>query len=196
MNTDWEQKYPLVTCQALPRAISDHSPIILRSGSHAHFGNQLPFRFELGWLERDGFFEMVAKEWQSINKGRNPMERWKHKIVHLRQHLRGWAWSLSGTYKKQKIKLLALFDTLDKKAEHITLSNTELASLKQAKNDLAKLLREEELYWYQRSKTNHLLQGDSNTKYYHLIANGKHRKQMIFQLEQEDTIITGDGNLK
>ncbi|BAS88086.1 Os04g0204200, partial [Oryza sativa Japonica Group] len=39
MNTEWEQKFPLVTCQALPHAISDHSPIILRSGSHAHFGN-------------------------------------------------------------------------------------------------------------------------------------------------------------
>jgi hypothetical protein len=48
----------------------------------------------------------------------------------------------------------------------------------------------------QRSKAKHLLEGDSNTKYYHLLANGKHRKQMIFQLEQDGAIITGDKNLK
>ena len=91
---------------------------------------------------------------------------------------------------------MAFIDVLDKKAEFSVLSTAELASLKQAKNDLAKLLREEELYWYQRSKAKHLLEGDSNTKYYHLLANGKHRKQMIFQVEQDGAIITGDKNLK
>ena len=58
------------------------------------------------------------------------------------------------------------------------------------------MLREEELKWYQRAKVRHLLEGDANTKYYHLLANGKHRKTRIFQLHDGDNIIEGDAHLK
>ena len=69
--------------------------------------------------------------------------------------------------------------------------------MKHVLNDrLAKLLREEELKWYQRAKLKHLLEGDANTKYYHLVANGKHRKTRIFQFEQEEGTICGEVELK
>jgi hypothetical protein len=58
------------------------------------------------------------------------------------------------------------------------------------------LLREEEIKWYQRVKVKDLLEGDSNTKYFQLVANGKHRKTRFFQLQHEDTIIEGDQALK
>src|SRR6266540_5064554 len=38
--------------------------------------------------------------------------------------------------------------------------------------------------------------GDNNTKYFHLIANGKHRKKKIFQLEQDEGTIVGEEKLK
>jgi hypothetical protein len=41
-----------------------------------------------------------------------------------------------------------------------------------------------------------LLEGDSNTKYFQLIANGKYRKTRIFQLHHGDKIIKGDAALK
>ena len=41
-----------------------------------------------------------------------------------------------------------------------------------------------------------LLQGDDNTRFFHLVANGKHRKQHIFRLEQEGGVIVGDIELK
>ena len=61
---------------------------------------------------------------------------------------------------------------------------------------LADLLREEELKWYQRAKVRNLLEGDANTKYFHLVVSGKHRKTRIFRLEQEEGVISGDSNLK
>ena len=61
---------------------------------------------------------------------------------------------------------------------------------------LAELLREEELKWYQRAKIKHLLEGDANTKYYYLLANGRHRKTRIFQLEDGENTITSDAQLK
>ena len=69
--------------------------------------------------------------------------------------------------------------------------------LKHVLNDrLTELLREEELKWYQRAKVKHLLEGDANTKYFHLLVNGRHRKTCIFQLEDGENIIIGNAQLK
>ena len=62
--------------------------------------------------------------------------------------------------------------------------------------ELSGLLREEELYWFQRSKATRLLQGDANTRFFQLVANGRHRKTRIFQLEQDEGTIVGHDNLK
>jgi hypothetical protein len=83
-------------------------------------------------------------------------------------------------YKKEKTTLLNKLDELDKKAEHTLLNDSE-RDLKHVLNErLAELLREEELKWYQRAKVKHLLEEDANTKYYHFLANGRHRKTRIF----------------
>jgi hypothetical protein len=57
------------------------------------------------------------------------------------------------------------------------------------------MLREEEIKWYQHAKVKELLEGDSNTKYFHLITNGKHRKIRIFQLQHDETTIEGEDAL-
>jgi hypothetical protein len=58
------------------------------------------------------------------------------------------------------------------------------------------MFKEEELTWYQRSNAKHLLEGDSNTKYFHLLANGRHRKSWIFQHQDVGRRICGDEELK
>jgi mannosylglycoprotein endo-beta-mannosidase len=123
---------------------------------------------------------MVSEVWQNTIATGSPIERWQTKIRRLRQYLRGWAKYVSGVYKKEKATLLNKLDELDKKAEITLLSDAE-HDLKHILNErLAELLREEELKWYQRAKVKHLLEGDANTKYYHLLANGRHRKTRIF----------------
>ena len=87
---------------------------------------------------------------------------------------------MSGAYKKEKETLLNKLDQLDKKAENSLLDESELNLKHVLSERLAELLHEEELKWYQRAKVKHLLEGDANTKYYHLLANGRHRKTHIF----------------
>jgi hypothetical protein len=112
--------------------------------------------------------------------GCTPMERWQGKIRRLRQYLRGWAKNTSGQFKKEKKELLNTLDMLDKKAEHTPLQAEEINIKQCLNNRLAHLLREEEIKWYQRAKTKDLLEGDSNIKYFQLIASGKYRKPRIF----------------
>jgi hypothetical protein len=192
----WEQKFPLVTVRALTRANSDHTPILIDSGVKAHVGNQAKFSLELHWLRQEGFFDMIVKEWNSAIGGANPMEIWLNKLRHIRRFLKGWAKNQSGKYKKEKERLQNIIDHLDVKAETNILDTNEREELKKANDCLNKLRREEESKWAQRAKVKHIQEGGNNTKYFHLIANGKHRKKKIFQLEQQEGTIVGEDNLK
>ena len=87
-------------------------------------------------------------------------------------------------------------DNLDKKAETSILSPQEVDLKQYLKNRLAEMLRQEEIKWYQQAKVKELLEGDSNTKYFQLIANGKHRKTRIYKLQDGNHIISGDEELK
>ena len=57
-------------------------------------------------------------------------------------------------------------------------------------------MREEEIKYYQRSKADFILLGDSNTKYFQLVANGRHRKKCIHSLQQDEGRIEGQEELK
>jgi hypothetical protein len=85
---------------------------------------------------------------------------------------------------------------LDKNIEGVGQSGEEVDLKQFLHNKLAHILREEEIKWYQRVKTKELLQGSSNTKYFHLVASGKHRKSRILQLQDSNNLIHGDEALR
>ena len=87
---------------------------------------------------------------------------------------------MSGVYKKERDKLLLLINERDIKAEVVPLSSEERAAKKAADDYLAKLRSDEETKWAQHAKVKHVCVGGNNTKYFHLIANGKHRKKTDF----------------
>ena len=98
----------------------------------------------------------------------------------MRSFLRGWAKHLSGIYKVEKEWLLTLIQSLDVKAETTVLPASALHAKLDAEMRLKELLREEELKWAFRAKVRRVVQGDANTQFFHMIANGKHRKNRIF----------------
>jgi hypothetical protein len=127
----------------------------------------------------------------------NPMLNWQNKIHHLRKYLRGWARDLSGKYKLERDRLTLIIDYLDKKSETIALTDSEREALKNANDEIATLRRVEESKWAQRAKVKYIQERGSNTRYFHLIANRKHRrKKHIMQLEQDEGTIIGQENLK
>jgi Asp-tRNA(Asn)/Glu-tRNA(Gln) amidotransferase C subunit len=155
-SVSWEQKFPLVSVRALTRAGSDHPPLLIDSGEQAHRGNKSIFSFELSWLRKEGFYDMVAREWASISRGNTPMEVWQNKIRHLRKYLRGWARDQSSVYKKEKQRLLDIIESLDIKAETIPLDASEREVMREAHEQVAKLRRDEETKWAQRAKVKHV----------------------------------------
>ena len=106
VSIEWELQFPRTTVQALTREISsDHTPLLLSFGDTTVTPPM--FKFELGWLTRDDFHEVVENIWREENRGVSSIERWQNKIRRLRQFLSGWAKNKSGHYKKEKKELIS-----------------------------------------------------------------------------------------
>jgi hypothetical protein len=197
MDHNWESKYPMVTVRALPRieGLSDHAPILLTTGKQRTQCKH-QFKFELGWLQRDGFSDMVKRVWERPVAGSSSIQRWNNKLRALWKHLRGWARHVAGILKAEKLRLTCLIDDLEALAETRLLSPQEIDLKNQYNAQMASMLREEELKWYQRSKVQFILEGDSNTRYFHSVANGRHRKKLIHSLVQDEGTIVGQEQLK
>jgi hypothetical protein len=76
------------------------------------------------------------------------------------------------------------------------LSTSEKEQMKVVKEQVAKICRDEETKWAQCANLSPYKNEVKNTKYFHLIASGKHRKKNIFQLEQDEGAIIGHENIK
>jgi hypothetical protein len=69
VSTEWEQNFPLATVEALNRDISDHTPLLLSTGEKVSPKKQPSFKFELGWLLKEGFFVVVSDVWNKETRG-------------------------------------------------------------------------------------------------------------------------------
>jgi hypothetical protein len=55
---------------------------------------------------------------------------------------------------------------------------------------LEKLMEMEEIYWRQKGGEKWILEGDNNTTFFHLVANGRRRKKIISCIENEGVNVT------
>jgi hypothetical protein len=76
----------MVSIRALERIekLSDYASIFLTTGMPRP-------KFELGWLHREGFQDMVKRVWERPVSGSSPILRWNKKMRAMRKHLSGWA---------------------------------------------------------------------------------------------------------
>jgi tRNA A37 N6-isopentenylltransferase MiaA len=98
--------------------------------------------------------------------------------------------------KRKKAQLLTIIDKLEEIAEVPPLLPNETELKNHSNAQIAQLLHEEEIKWYQRSKNQFILEGGMNTRYFHSVANGRHRKKLIRFLVQDEGSIEGHKRLK
>ena len=161
MTSEWEFKYPLVSVQAVDRGQSDLTPLLLDTGTSAFEGKNKQFKFELSWFTHEGFDNRVIEIWNKKIKRRNSVQRWNNKLSALRRILRGWVAQTNGEYKNKKLEQQSTTCRLDSIAEVRDLAEGELRQLAQSRDHLTKLLRDEEIKYYQRAKVKDILLRDN-----------------------------------
>lgn len=108
----------------------------------------------------------------------------------LRRWLRGWSANLYSVQKKRKKELEGQLDLIDKRADERELFEHEWAARYKLEKDLEEIYLQEEIWWQKRCGETWLLQGDTNTSFFHRSANGRKRKSMIFSLQHEGDVIS------
>ena len=130
----------MVSVRALPRieALSDHAPILLTTGLPRP-QHRRKFKFELRWLLRDGFYDMVKEVWEKPVAGHTPIHKWNKKVCALRKFLGGWDRHTLGILKKEKLRLSSIIDDLEALAEIRPLSDLEIEIKSQSNAQSARM---------------------------------------------------------
>jgi mannosylglycoprotein endo-beta-mannosidase len=186
-----EPQFPLCTLTAETSLGSDHTPLIFDSGEGVPPKSNR-FFFESGWLEVEGFQELMQEYWAILLarvQGRDIVDWWKFMSTGLRQKLKGWNANKGRENREHKQSLVERIKALDEKADAVGISEEEWAFRYHLEEQLLAVFRREEEYWRQRGRVRWSLQGDANTAYFHAVANGRRRKCLI------NSLITPQGEI-
>jgi hypothetical protein len=138
----------------------------------------LEFRFKLSWFTNPDFLPSVEKIWKKHCNAKSALYRIQQKLKILKQYFKGWGFNLQGKLKKKRRVISEELVDLENEEENSGLSATKLLRKKNLIKENLQLLDQEETYWCNRCHEQWLLQGDSNTSYFHRIANGRQRKML------------------
>jgi hypothetical protein len=165
---NWRSKFSNAVVQNLDYERSDHRPILLSFGltTTNEVRSTSVLRFEARWLRERNFHEIVDNAWatgyQAQTEGLAGRLAFMHDILHQ--------WDRSVLKKPQnKIK------QVKREFEEITRAELNEENLRREKElavELEKLLKQEEVYWAQRSRINWLKFGDQNTGFFTILHLG------------------------
>lgn len=198
ISPEWEERFPLCVAWSLTRVGSDHSPIVLDSGEQ---GAPRPryFFFEKQWLKQLDLWGLVKKKWEE-SVARRPansysLDNWHGSLCYLRQALKGWNLQKIGEQKKKKKELLQQPSDIDSLADRMDLSAEQWQSRYEIEAKLESIYNMEEIYWQQRGSARWVLEGDTNSKFFHLYANGRRRKKTIISLDTNQGVVSTQGEI-
>lgn len=178
-NLEWFRKFSGAWLQHLPRAHSDHHPILLGGLSpepHIRFKG---FRFLDTWFHHPEFTTIVAALWTAaLGSLSDQMHSLKAGLVSWNTHTFR---NIFERKKRCKARLWGVQWVLST-APSISLTKLE-TKLSLELNDI---LIQEEAYWKQKAKCRWHVEGERNTKYFHATVMDRRRKNIITQLKTED----------
>jgi len=194
VSKSWEDMFPTAIVSKLPREISDHNPLILNSSQQQPL-RKLSFRFELMWLRNPEFLPTTQTIWDKPSHAETAFDRIQAKLKRFKQFFKEWGFNRQGRQRKIKKTLQEELTMLELEEESYDLNLDQLHRKVEVRKNIMSILKEEELYWFRRSHSTWLLEGDNNIEFFHRIANGRKRENTIISLMDGDQVIEGEANL-
>ncbi|XP_074297237.1 uncharacterized protein LOC141627941 [Silene latifolia] len=179
---DWFELFPYGRLFHLNREWSDHAPLKVvfdrRLGEEG--GPRRKFRFEHVWVEEEGCEATIKRAWEHVDS--DVLET----IERCARDLHKWKGvSIGKVVKELRSKRLRL-----QKLNEGGRSVREVEERRRVNRDISKLLRQEELFWRQRSRAISLKEGDKNTKIFHRRASQRKQRNHIHRLiTDEGTVV-------
>jgi exonuclease III len=188
VSVDWDLKYPNSLLQAISSAVSDHAPLHLSMNVGHH--SKRRFRFELFWLNLEGFQEAVQEGWHCDDRITDPFSRLDECYRNLATHLQAWSASKVGNIKLQIAMANLVIHRLDAAQDSRTLTAHEWWLRRSLKHLVLGLSSLERTMARQRSRMRWIKDGDANSKLFHAVANGRRRRNFIPSIKHNGEVFT------
>ncbi|KAK8631406.1 hypothetical protein V6N13_028194 [Hibiscus sabdariffa] len=177
-NSYFDEAFPTAMVHHLMCMCSDHRPIMLQIGNVSCKTRVSPFRYFLGWLSHDDFPRMVADNWDS---DKSMCQTIRSFIVAADV----WNKTVFGYLGSKKRIIMARLRGIQQALS--CHPSSFLASLETTLLiELEHLLDHEELLWRQKSRSECILQGDQNTRYFYRRAISRRQRNKIMSLAIND----------
>ncbi|GLU11862.1 hypothetical protein SLE2022_285820 [Rubroshorea leprosula] len=168
-NPEWKLLFPKATLFHLPRTSSDHCPILLDLKPFTPRSGSRPFRMEKFWLDHLEFQALIQQIWSSNNSNTSDCLDTSMKQARI------WSRNTFGNIFKRKQELLSRLAGIQKSASY-NFSHFLWNLEKELIQEFERVLKLEEDLWFMKSRTNWIVEGDKNTKFFHL-STIKHRSK-------------------
>ena len=177
---EWVNRYPLYSLRNLPIVKSDHGPIILDLEVQMPFRKR-PFWFECMWLTHAGCKEMVQIAWGCQSTGSRAAQL-RNKLLNVKFKALEWNKNVFGKVedeiRRKQNQLQTLQDSI--------VTKEDVRRERVCREELEELLDREEMMWAQKARTNWILHGDRNTRYFKQWSNKEGLKTGFFILKMRE----------
>lgn len=185
INVSWRLKFQSASIFHLPFFKSDHKALLVQFKCQRKTNKRRrPFRFLASWLTHTDFPNLMANIWP-INA------QWCSHFKHFQSSVSSWNQRVFGNIFVRKKKLIRGLEEVD----HKLLANPS-HGLEEEQNNLwreyEKVLAQEELLWYQKSRSRWLHFGDRNTRFFHGVTAVRRKKNTYEILQDENGSWVGD----
>ncbi|XP_019182124.1 PREDICTED: uncharacterized protein LOC109177267 [Ipomoea nil] len=172
---DWCSMFPNVSVRNHDTITSDHTAIHIEIFGPRMVKQRRDFLFENAWLKEAGCKQVVLESWNFSRGDTVPC-----RLSHCGISLRTWGGNFAKRTEKEISHIQARLNMLRSRIDGASL--LEVRELDGRLRDLNDQLN---IYWRQRAKQHWLIGGDRNTKYFHLYASARRRKNLILKLQDE-----------
>ena len=160
-NSDWKAIFPEAMVKHLARINSDHCPLLLSLAPNFCHSGVRPFRFQPMWLSREGFPSIVRDAWEGNHHNFN------NAITSFTLKVKVWNKDVFGNIFWKKKNLIARILGVEKAL--CQYPSQRLINLhKSLSEELEHILNLEEELWGIKARSDWLIQGERNTKFFHL----------------------------
>lgn len=187
---EWATAFPCHHLRCLSSDASDHAPLFLVLNSEPWARPR--FRFDNHWIRIQGFMGVVSAAWAAPTTNLYACRTIDIKLRALARALRSWRATHVGDIKLQLAAARVVIYEFDTAQESRALSTGEIELRRELKAKVLGLASLERSMARQRARLRSLREGDACTKYFHLQACHRRRKNYLFAISHGGQTFTED----